>query len=73
MVENGWLTLEGEVEWSSGPQRVEQAVRRVKKESRISNLIQVNPKAELTELKRKIEEVLEHTPNLDESNISVKV
>jgi osmotically-inducible protein OsmY len=73
MVENGWLTLEGEVEWSSGPQRVEQAVRRVRGLKGISNLIQVNPKAESTELKRKIEEVLELTPNLDESNISVKV
>jgi osmotically-inducible protein OsmY len=73
IVKNGWLTLEGEVEWNSGPQRVEQAVRRVRGVKGISNSIRVKQVAESTELKRKIEEVLERTPNLDESNISVKV
>jgi osmotically-inducible protein OsmY len=33
----------------------------------------VKQEAESAELKMKIEEVLERTPNLDESNISVKV
>jgi osmotically-inducible protein OsmY len=73
VVKDGWVTLEGEVEWNYVRERAEAALRRVKGIKGITNLIRLKPRTEPIELKRKIEEALERIANLDESGISVEV
>ena len=54
IVKNGWVTLEGEVEWQYQRQTAENVVRRIKGVKGVSNTILLKPRAEPTEVKRKI-------------------
>jgi osmotically-inducible protein OsmY len=56
VVNHGWLTLEGDVEWHYQKNRAGAAVLREKGIKGITNLIVVKPKIEPDEVKRKIEE-----------------
>jgi osmotically-inducible protein OsmY len=69
---NGWLTLEGEVEWNYQRERAEEAVRRVRGIKGITNDIVVKPRVAPTEIKRKIEEALRRAAEVDASRISVE-
>ena len=69
---NGWLTLEGEVEWNYQRQRAEEAVRRVRGIKGITNHIVVKPRVAPTEIRRKIEEALRRAAEVDASRISVE-
>ena len=69
---NGWLTLEGEVEWQYQRQTAEQAVRRVKGVKGVSNLITLKPQVQPTEIKRKIEDALKRSAELDANRITVE-
>jgi osmotically-inducible protein OsmY len=72
-VENGWLTLKGEVEWQYQRQEVERAVRRLWGVKGVSNLIVVKPLASPTDLKKKIEDALVRSAAVDAKNITVEV
>jgi osmotically-inducible protein OsmY len=72
IVKNGWLTLEGDVEWNYQRQRAEEAVRRVRGVKGISNSIEVKPRVAPTEIRRKIEEALRRAAELDASRITVE-
>ncbi len=72
IVKNGWVTLEGNVEWNYQRERAEAAVRRVKGVKGISNLIKLKPKVEPTEIKKKIEEALKRIAELDAGRIVVE-
>ena len=52
IVKNGWVTLEGEVEWQYQRQTAENVVRRIKGVKGVSNTILLKPRAEPTEVKR---------------------
>jgi osmotically-inducible protein OsmY len=69
---NGWLTLEGEVEWNYQRQRAEEAVRRVRGVKSITNSIEVEPRVVPTEIKRKIEEALRRAAEVDASRVTVE-
>jgi osmotically-inducible protein OsmY len=69
---NGWLTLEGEVEWNYQRQRAEEAVRRVRGIKRVTNNIVVKPRVAPVEIRRKIEEALRRAAEVDASRISVE-
>jgi osmotically-inducible protein OsmY len=69
---NGWLTLEGEVEWNYQRQRAEEAVRRVRGIKGVTNDIIVKPRVAPVELRRKIEEALRRAAEVDASRISVE-
>lgn len=69
---NGWLTLEGEVEWNYQRQRAEEAVRRVRGIKRVTNNIMVKPRVAPVEIRRKIEEALRRAAEVDASRISVE-
>jgi osmotically-inducible protein OsmY len=56
LVRNGWVTLEGEIEWDSQRLSAERAVRRVKGAG-VTNSIQIKPRVQPAEIKRKIEEL----------------
>jgi osmotically-inducible protein OsmY len=72
VVKNGWLTLEGEVEWNYQRQRAEEAVRRVRGIKGVTNLIEVKPRVAPVEIRRKIEEAFRRTAELDASRITVE-
>ena len=72
-VENGWVTLKGEVEWQYQKQEVERVVRRLWGVKGVSNLIIVKPLASPTDLKKKIEDALVRSAEVDAKNITVEV
>jgi osmotically-inducible protein OsmY len=72
IVANGWVTLEGDVEWNYQKERAEAAARRVRGVKGISNFIQVKPKVEASDVKRKIEEAFRRNAELDANRITVE-
>jgi osmotically-inducible protein OsmY len=72
IVKNGWATLEGEVEWQYQRQTAESVVRRIKGVKGVSNTILLRPRAEPTEVKRKIQEALRRSAEVDANRIEVE-
>jgi osmotically-inducible protein OsmY len=72
VVKNGWLTLEGSVEWHYQRQTAEDAVRWIKGVKGVSNLIQLKPQVEPEDIKRKIEEALKRNAEIDARRIEVE-
>lgn len=69
---NGWLTLEGEVEWKFQSERAEEAVRRIKGLKGVANLIRLKPRATPSEVKQRIEEALKRSAEVDAQKITVE-
>jgi osmotically-inducible protein OsmY len=72
-VSKGWVTLKGEVEWQYQKQDAERVVRRLQGVKGVSNLIIVKPRARPDDLKKKIEQALVRSAELDAKNITVEV
>jgi len=72
IVDKGWVTLEGQVEWNYQREEAERAVRRVKGVRGVINTIQLKPAVEPTEIKRKIEEAFRRSAEIDASRITVE-
>ena len=71
-VNNGWITLDGEVEWNYQRERAESAVRRVKGVKGVTNRITLKPSVAASEIQRKIEEALRRSAEIDAHNITVE-
>lgn len=72
-VENGWVTLDGEVEWRYQKSAAEDAVRYLPGVIGVTNLVQVKPRVSPTDLKSRIEEALKRRAELDAKHITVEV
>jgi osmotically-inducible protein OsmY len=72
VVKNGWVTLEGAVEWQYQKQTAENAVRRIKGIKGVSNLIQLKPQLEPTEIKQKIQDAFKRNAEIDANRIVVE-
>ena len=72
VVKDGWITLEGSVEWNYARQDAEQAVRRVRGVKGVSNLISVRPKAQPAAIRREIEDALRRSAEVDANRITVE-
>jgi osmotically-inducible protein OsmY len=72
-VNNGWVTLEGEVEWQYQKTAAEAAVRYLAGVVGITNNITVKPRVNPTEVKNKIEDALKRNAEMDARRISVDV
>jgi osmotically-inducible protein OsmY len=72
VVNDGWITLEGDVEWKYQKDRAEEAVRHVKGVKGVMNLLTLKPRATPSEVKRKIEEALKRSAEIDASRITVE-
>ena len=72
LVSNGWITLEGDLEWNYQKQRAEEAVRRLKGVKGVINAIAVKPKATPIDIKLRIEEALKRSAELDAARITVE-
>jgi osmotically-inducible protein OsmY len=72
-VENGYITLTGEVNYDFQRRAAEKAVRYIPGVKGVINLITIKPKVEPKEIKEKIEEALKRMAALDAENIQVEV
>jgi osmotically-inducible protein OsmY len=72
IVKDGWVTLEGAAEWQYQKTAAENAVRKVKGVKGVTNVIQVKPKMEPSELKRKIMEAFKRNAEVDANRITVE-
>jgi len=73
IVENGWITLEGTVNWQFQKDAAESAVRYLSGVIGVTNLITVKPRVSPNELKQKIEEAFKRSAEFDASRITVEV
>src|ERR1700753_118924 len=72
IVKNGWITLEGAVEWNYARERAQSAVRRVRGVMGVTNSIVLKPTVAPHEIRRKIEDALRRSAELDASRITVE-
>jgi osmotically-inducible protein OsmY len=72
IVRDGWVTLEGSVEWNYQRQRAEQVVRRVRGVKGVTNLMALQPRVPPVEVKHKIEEAFRRSAELDANRITVE-
>ncbi len=72
-VKNGWVTLEGTVDWQYQKSLAESAVKKLKGVLGVTNTIQVKPNVSPTEVKGKIEDALRRSAELDARRITVEV
>ena len=72
-VSNGWVKLEGEVEWQYQKEAAESAVRYLTGMTEVSNLITIKPRVFRTELRSKIEDAFKRSAELHARRISVEV
>ena len=72
VVRDGWVTLEGSVEWNYQRERAAQGVRRVRGVKGVTNLIELQPRVPPVEVKHKIEEAFRRSAELDANRITVE-
>jgi osmotically-inducible protein OsmY len=72
-VQNGWVTLEGKVEWQYQKTAAASAIRDLAGVVGISNLIEVTPLPTASDVKRRIEEAFRRDAELEAGSIKVKV
>ena len=72
VVKDGWVTLEGEVEWQYQQQAAETAVRALQGVKGIINLIKIKPRAQPQDIKRKIQEAFRRNAEVDANQIIVE-
>jgi osmotically-inducible protein OsmY len=71
VVRDGWVTIEGSVEWNYQRERAETAVRRLRGVKGVTNLISLQPRVPPIEIKRKIEEAFRRSAEIDAARITV--
>jgi osmotically-inducible protein OsmY len=72
VVKNGWVTLEGEVEWNYQRERAETVIRRVRGLKGVINSVKVKPRVAPSEIRRKIEDALRRAAEIDANRITVE-
>jgi osmotically-inducible protein OsmY len=73
MVEDGHITLSGDVEWAYVRSAAESSVRGLQGVKDVSNLIRIRPQIKPSDVKTKIEAALQRRAHLDARSISVDV
>jgi len=73
MVEDGWVTLNGEVEWDFQRRAAEGTVRNLLGVTGVTNSIVVKPKFTPADVERKIQEALERQADREAKQIEVSV
>jgi osmotically-inducible protein OsmY len=72
-VRNGFVTLKGEVEWQYQRAAAEEAIRKLSHITGVSNLIEIAPRAAVSDIKKKIEEALKRSAEAEARKIRVEV
>jgi osmotically-inducible protein OsmY len=72
-VENGWVTLSGDVEWNFHKKAAEESVRKLSGVFGVTNLITVRPRANISDVQHRIEEALKRSAEIDAGRIRITV
>jgi osmotically-inducible protein OsmY len=72
IVEDGLITLEGEVEWHYQRELAERAVQNLRGVAGVINMVRIRPHVAPVDIKRKIERALRRSAELDASRVSVE-
>ncbi|HEY1978538.1 MAG TPA: BON domain-containing protein [Xanthobacteraceae bacterium] len=72
VIKNGWVTLEGQVEWQYQKNTAENAVRRIKGVKGVTNSILLKPRAQRSEIKSKIMDAFKRNAEVDANRIQVE-
>ena len=72
IVKDGWVTLEGTVEWQYQKNTAVTAVRRLTGVRGVTNSIMLKPRAEPSDIKRKIQEAFRRSAEVDANRITVE-
>ncbi|NDZ18439.1 OsmY domain-containing protein [Variovorax sp. WS11] len=73
MVEAGWVTLNGEVEWEYQGSAAENAVRRLMGVTGVSNLVKISPRVHAAEVEKKLREALARQAQRESDRIQISV
>jgi osmotically-inducible protein OsmY len=73
IVKDGWITLEGTVEWRYQKTTADTAVRKIKGVKGVTNAITLKPKVEPTDIQRKIQDAFKRSAEVDAERIKVDV
>jgi osmotically-inducible protein OsmY len=73
LVNKGWITLEGHVEWHYQSDEAERVVRHLRGAKGITNLIRVKPSIPPVDIKDKIQSALLRLAEVDAKHITVEV
>lgn len=71
VVDDGWVTLRGEVDWQYQREAAETAVQHIAGVKGVTNLITVKQRARPEDIQRRIEQALERSAELDAKSIHV--
>ena len=72
-VEGGWLTLEGDVEWSYQRDRAEKAVRAVRGVIGVSDNLKSKPRVVANEVERQIKDALKRSVEPEPNRATVEI
>jgi osmotically-inducible protein OsmY len=72
VVEDGWVTLEGDLEWHYQRERAENAVRYLKGVKGVTNKIVLKPRVAPADVKAKIQQAFQRSAEVDAGNIIVE-
>jgi osmotically-inducible protein OsmY len=72
-VENGWVTLRGEVDYDYERRAAERAVRYLDGVKGVANLVTITPRVEPKDIKNEIQRTFQRQASLEAKNISVQV
>lgn len=72
-VQKGWITLTGTVEWQYQRHAAESAVRKLTGIVGVSNLIEINPRVQADDIRRKIVDSLKRNAEIEADSIRVVV
>jgi osmotically-inducible protein OsmY len=72
IVKDGWITLEGAAEWQYQKTTAEKAVRKVRGVKAVTNVVQLKPAVQPTDIQRKIQEAFKRSAEVDANRITVE-
>ncbi|AZD02329.1 BON domain-containing protein [Pseudomonas chlororaphis] len=73
MVQNGWITLEGEVDWQYQKETAERAVRKLSGVVGVDNQLTLRPRVDAGDIRQRIEQALKRNAEIDAKAIHIKV
>jgi osmotically-inducible protein OsmY len=72
-VENGWVTLNGEVEWEYQRRAAEKAVRNLMGVTGVTNAIKIIPKVKVVDIEKRLHDALSRQADREAGHIQVTV
>ncbi|MBO9512683.1 MAG: BON domain-containing protein [Variovorax sp.] len=73
MVENGWITLDGEVEWEYQRRAAERAVRNLMGVTGVTNAVRIIPKVKAVDVEKRLHDALSRQATREADRIQVSV